>query len=83
MLLSKPDGSPKKLIGNELPIFFDSFSKILLKYLHFMAFPFIFGDYSAIHKRIVFPKETSQTNQVTITKELEIIRSEFWKKLIK
>ena len=31
-----------------------------------MAFPFIFGDYSAIHKRIVFPKETSQTNQVTI-----------------
>lgn len=48
-----------------------------------MAFPFIFGDYSAINKRIVFPKETSQTNQVTITKELEIIRSEFWKKLIK
>ena len=57
---------PKKVNWQWIAYFFDSFSKILLKYLHFMAFPFIFGDYSAIHKRIVFPKETSQTNQVTI-----------------
>ena len=51
-----------------------------------MAFPFIFGDYSAIHKRIVFskrnePNESGHNN--IVQKKLEIIRSEFWKKLIK
>lgn len=30
MLLSKPDGSPKKLIGNELPIFSSHFRKFYL-----------------------------------------------------
>ena len=30
MLLSKPDGSPKKLIGNELPIFSIHFRKFYL-----------------------------------------------------